>query len=278
LNVKWLKFPLNLHLLPIGAYVKPDSKALKALPFQQQAVIYAAGPWMNFLFSAFLLVPLMAREVSYNYGATQALLAALLLALVCWVLWPRFTSLYLALLLGMGHLVLLGAVLLVDANQVEGPVGIVRSVADASRVPGPPVRVKDRERVPGPRDKAKGVGRGSRVPDPPRKAKADGRASGPRSKSGGGGRRAEPRRWVATTVPAPLQDSLIWGIVISLGLGLFNLTPLFPLDGGRIVSAGLHEKWGENWGLGFEAVTFAAIAGLLVFVLMQDFASLLTPK
>lgn len=65
-----------------------------------------------------------------------------------------------------------------------------------------------------------------------------------------------------------LQDLLLWVFTISLGIGLFNLLPIGPLDGGRMLKAA-SEKLSQDHGVKiWKAVSFV----FLVLVIMSMFA------
>jgi Zn-dependent protease len=54
--------------------------------------------------------------------------------------------------------------------------------------------------------------------------------------------------WVLRTdTPPPLYEALILFLVVNLGLGLFNLLPIPPLDGGRIVVGLLPAALAARW-------------------------------
>ncbi|MBU2637440.1 MAG: site-2 protease family protein [Nanoarchaeota archaeon] len=78
----------------------------------------------------------------------------------------------------------------------------------------------------------------------------------------------ESRRWVAPLLPAIkwLNMLVMWLFIISIGVGLFNLLPLGPVDGGRIMFTLLfaifkdEAKAKKAWGF------FSAVCLVLIFI------------
>jgi hypothetical protein len=64
----------------------------------------------------------------------------------------------------------------------------------------------------------------------------------------------------ALMVPPAVVDSLAWLALVNGVLGVFNLLPAAPLDGGRILSAALWAHHGDQW----RAAATAARAGRVV--------------
>jgi Zn-dependent protease len=64
----------------------------------------------------------------------------------------------------------------------------------------------------------------------------------------------------ALMVPTAVVDSFAWLALVNGVLGVFNLLPAAPLDGGRILSAALGARHGDHW----RATATAARAGRVV--------------
>lgn len=70
---------------------------------------------------------------------------------------------------------------------------------------------------------------------------------------------------------ATLADALYIGGIISVSIGQFNMTPLFPLDGGHVMSS-LFTKWGwKKFAENYQLVTGLAFLAFFVFVIVHDF-------
>jgi len=63
-----------------------------------------------------------------------------------------------------------------------------------------------------------------------------------------------------------LIEATAWAAVVSLGLGLINLLPLYPLDGGRILKAFLEKK--SNLSLGIRNAILGGGSVLLVLLIV----------
>jgi Zn-dependent protease len=50
-----------------------------------------------------------------------------------------------------------------------------------------------------------------------------------------------------TAAPLGLQALLAYAVLVNLSLAAFNLLPLFPLDGSRIVDGLMPYRWREVW-------------------------------
>jgi Zn-dependent protease len=67
-----------------------------------------------------------------------------------------------------------------------------------------------------------------------------------------------------------LQESLVTAGACSLAVGVLNIVPLFPLDGGRIVGA-LVGRWGsQRWLTGFQLTGTLTFLGLLIYTVGSD--------
>jgi Zn-dependent protease len=64
---------------------------------------------------------------------------------------------------------------------------------------------------------------------------------------------------------APMWHFAVYFVLINLGLGLFNLLPIPPLDGGRIVVGLLPERAAKTWA-GLERAGIVIVL-LLIFLL-----------
>ena len=74
---------------------------------------------------------------------------------------------------------------------------------------------------------------------------------------------------LATNIILWFQDLIFWLYVLSLGVGLFNLVPLGPIDGGRMLLTALegfiHEKKANRiW----KSVSFVVLGVLLTNVVL----------
>lgn len=126
---------ISIHPFLIGAYVKGDTKALEALPAKDQAVIFGAGPFVNFMYC---LVAYGLLEVTHPSGDFVVIggicfaLAALLITfrtLVC-----RYGVLLIGVLLSG---LILSSLFTVSAGQtgaVGGPVTIVNDMSSIYQV------------------------------------------------------------------------------------------------------------------------------------------------
>lgn len=129
---KRLGVPLTFSPLLLGAYVKPTKEGgtrMLQLPVRKQAVIYAAGPLMNFATTGLLLAPVIAFRLFD--GDTDKIVARAItlgviaiLAIACYK-WLELVSTYVLPAIGLLHLVLLAVVLTTDPGGVDGPIGIV---------------------------------------------------------------------------------------------------------------------------------------------------------
>lgn len=66
------------------------------------------------------------------------------------------------------------------------------------------------------------------------------------------------------------RTAVLLGALINISLAIFNLTPIYPLDGGRIADAVLRRLWGARPAQLFRRVTGAVLACLFVFILGSD--------
>jgi membrane-associated protease RseP (regulator of RpoE activity) len=71
-------------------------------------------------------------------------------------------------------------------------------------------------------------------------------------------------------VPA-WHDALVWGFSLTMGLGILNLIPIYPFDGGRIADAAISRLLGTKPALWFRNTTAAVAACLLVYSVVADF-------
>lgn len=71
------------------------------------------------------------------------------------------------------------------------------------------------------------------------------------------------------TVSSPL-DALKVATLMSLSLGLFNMLPLVPVDGGRIVGDLVRRWWGEKASTAYTAASVVLVLGLVVYVQILD--------
>lgn len=68
-----------------------------------------------------------------------------------------------------------------------------------------------------------------------------------------------------------LVDALKMGFVMSISLAYLNVLPLFPLDGGKIVSAFFETRGWKQTNLIFSATTGVVFLGFIGFVVVKDF-------
>lgn len=140
IHVKRLGVPLTFSPLLLGAYVKPTEEGfaqMQQLPARKQAVIYAAGPLMNFAATGAILISLIAYRLFD--GNTDKLIARsialgviVMLAIACYR-WLEFVSAYVLPIIGLLHLILLAVVLATNpSGGVDGPIGIVEVATSAT--------------------------------------------------------------------------------------------------------------------------------------------------
>jgi membrane-associated protease RseP (regulator of RpoE activity) len=71
-----------------------------------------------------------------------------------------------------------------------------------------------------------------------------------------------------------LEDFIFFGLNINIGVALFNLLPLVPLDGGHIFGAML-KKINTGWEIKFQKISILIFLGLVVLIFISDFIKLL---
>ena len=68
-----------------------------------------------------------------------------------------------------------------------------------------------------------------------------------------------------------LVDTLFVGIAISISLALFNMVPLVPLDGGKVLAAFFRTKGWHRLRAIYEASTLLMALCFFGFIIVKDF-------
>lgn len=206
----WISFPLALGLLPVGAYVKPTEKGnqtLKELPYREQAIIFGAGPLMNFAFTGVLLIGIiLTATLAGNYHHAQGRI--IILSVICGLLvgcWKRIGLVCKFVLPVLGVVQLAFVIILIasDLSNVSGPVGIVHASGSSS-----------------------------------------------------------------------LSVAVLFGAGISLAIGLFNLSPIAPLDGGQMMAAALMQRFGARTASIYTGSTTLVLVIFVVGIVSNDILNL----
>lgn len=66
------------------------------------------------------------------------------------------------------------------------------------------------------------------------------------------------------------RTALLLGAGLGLALALFNMVPLYPFDGGRVMDAALRASLGARWADPYRTVSSWAALGVLVYALLSD--------
>lgn len=74
----------------------------------------------------------------------------------------------------------------------------------------------------------------------------------------------------ATEYTSTIQNSLIYLASLSLAIGIGNMMPILPLDGGRIMGAAIKYRLGKRWINAYRICGTIFIAGLMVLALGGD--------
>jgi membrane-associated protease RseP (regulator of RpoE activity) len=201
-NVKLKNYGLIfLLLLPLGAFVDPDSNQIRKLDFIKKLRIYAAGSFGNFIFAGVIFVfSLIANFTIYN-----------LLNLA----YPYGVEVVPINNTPACEVNLTGVILKIDGNEVKD-VSELMSVLEKVK-PGQNLTIET----------SKGVYNVKTVEHPEKEGRGyiGIRVLGPAMK------------WKSETIRMVVDilfTFLFWIFALNLGIGLFNLLPLKPLDGGLI--------------------------------------------
>lgn len=77
---------------------------------------------------------------------------------------------------------------------------------------------------------------------------------------------------VALVSPTLYQAIIIGGLAVSLGLGVVNMIPIYPFDGGRIMDAALSRLFGSRCASMFRVVTGVLAGCFVMYSMLSDVA------
>jgi membrane-associated protease RseP (regulator of RpoE activity) len=226
-----------LLLLPLGAFVDPDIKQIKKLSLIKKLRIYAAGSFGNFILAGIVfLISTLASFIIYNWLALAYPYGVEIVALnntpAC-------------------EANLTGVILRIDGNEVKD-VNELKNILEKTK-PGENLTIET----------TKGVYTIKTVEHPEKKGRgyigilALGSAM----------------KWKSETLKAVVDtffSLLFWIFALNLGIGLFNLLPLKPLDGGLIFEEISNKIFEEK---GKVITTFISLL-TLAFILLNLWAGI----
>lgn len=181
ISIRTSSFVFKINPILLGAYVEPvDKKAIKALPYSQQAHIAGAGPIANLMMASvlfFVLYILAWALMGFSWELVVRLFIAILFFIIFWKC-SRVLSVYVFPVLGLAvaGFLIWSLITFGVGESLIGPIGIVQLGKSAVNI----------------------------------------------------------------------SEILVLGFAISLGLGLINLLPIIPLDGGRILLALIERVFCKN--------------------------------
>lgn len=121
---------ISLHPFLVGAYVKGDIKTLESLPTRDQAFIFGAGPFVNFLYCLLVYGMLAFTHPSGDLGTVGAICVAIA---ALFTVFRTFVCRYGVLIIGILFTALilwsLFMVTAKDSGAVGGPVTIVSDMS-----------------------------------------------------------------------------------------------------------------------------------------------------
>ncbi len=226
----------------IGAFVEPDEKKLRKASFKEQLSVFSAGPFSNILTGIIVLV----------------LLSFLIVPLTNSLVEPDgvyISSVEKDLPADLGGIESGYIVRSLDNNQIETTTNFSKLLL--ARSPGEEISFSD-----GKTEHKVVLGENPKNKSIPYLGIMHSQNSRLKSEISGS--------WVPSYIPWSffyLKDLLVWLFILSVGIGLANLLPIGPADGGRILHLTLQKLFDYKrvikiWGLISSAVIFLLLFNL----------------